>query len=194
MPSPLPRRRRARPVADAPIDGLLARTSELTKGWLLALIEDAPLEGAPGVLGPRLVTEGPLLCEAVLRALTDDLELRRLEPGGPVGELAAAVGELAGAAGDPAGITRAVDALHAVLWAALRAALAGDDGELGADVAERLSLACGMVRLASLERLSAQPPPPPWEPPLAPTPGPPAATRRRSVRHPAPPRRAGRCG
>jgi GGDEF domain-containing protein len=195
MPPALPRRRRARPVADAPIDHLLGRTRELTKGWLLALIEDAPLEGAPGVLGPRLVTQGPRLCEALLRALTDDLELRRLEPGGPVGDLAGAVGELVGAAGDPAGITRAVDALSAVMWAALRAELRSDDGELAADLAERLSLACGMVRLASLEagadaRQPPRPPPPaaPPPPPAAPQPAapPPAAAPPPVVAPPGP--------
>ena len=33
-----PRRRRARPVADAPVDVLLPRAEDLAKGWLLALL------------------------------------------------------------------------------------------------------------------------------------------------------------
>jgi GGDEF domain-containing protein len=158
MPPFPPRRRRARPVADAPIDGLLSRTTELAKGWLLALLEQAPLQSAPLLLGAGragregLVHEGPQLCGAVLRALADDLELRRLEPGGPLGGLAARTGELAGAGGDAAAAVRAVDALGDVLWAALREELREPDPDLISDLAQRLALVCGLLRVAALER------------------------------------------
>ncbi len=154
MPPSAPRRRRARPVADAPIDALLPRAANLAKGWLLALVEDAPLPAAPALLAGALVDEGPPLCDAVLRALADDLELRRLEPEGALGALAASAGELAGAR-DPAATVRAVDALEAVLWAALRAQLGAEDGELAADLAQRLALVCARLRVAALERLAA---------------------------------------
>jgi GGDEF domain-containing protein len=152
MPSSPPRRRRARPVADAPIDGLLPRTPELAKAWLLALVEQAPLESAPVMLGAGVVDEGPQLCDAVLRALADDLELRRLEPDGPLGGLAARTGELAGAGGDPAATVQAVDALEGVLWAALREELRAPDPELISDLAQRLGLVVGLLRVAALER------------------------------------------
>ncbi len=152
MPPFPPRRRRARPVADAPIDGLLPRTEELAKGWLLALLEQAPLRSAPVMLGAGLVDEGPQLCDAVLRALADDLELRRLEPDGALGALAARTGELAGAGGDPAATVQAVDALGAVLWEALRDELRGPDSDLISDLAQRLALVCGLLRVAALER------------------------------------------
>ena len=68
MPPVPPRRRRARPVADAPIDSLLPRSEDLAKGWLLALLEQAPLDEAPGILAAELTRDGPRLCEAALRA------------------------------------------------------------------------------------------------------------------------------
>lgn len=154
MAPSVPRRRRARPVADASIDLLVPRAPDLAKGWLLALLEDAPLRGAPALLGAGLVDEGPELCEAVLRALTDDRELRRLDVDGPLHPLATRVGEMAGSGGDAAAAVRAVDALGGVLWAALRQALPADDAELVSGLAERLALVCGLLRVAALERLS----------------------------------------
>jgi GGDEF domain-containing protein len=153
MAPSVPRRRRARPVADAPIDLLLPRADDLAKGWLLALVEDAPLQHAPALLGAAVVEDGPQLCEIVLRALADDRELGRLAPGGPLRPLAARVGEMAGAGRDAAATARAIDALAGVLWAALRPQLPADDGELISDLAERLALVCGVLRVAALERL-----------------------------------------
>jgi hypothetical protein len=69
MPQGPPRRRRARPVADAPIDALVQRVDELAQGWLLALLEQAALSRAPDVLAAELVQDGPRLLEAsVVRA------------------------------------------------------------------------------------------------------------------------------
>jgi GGDEF domain-containing protein len=155
MAPSVPRRRRARPVADAPIDLLVPQVADLAKGWLLALLEDAPLEAAPALLVTALVDEGPQLCEAVLRALADDRALRRLEQGGSLFALAARVGDLAGAGRDAAATVRAVDALAGVLWASLRPEIPADDAELVADLAERLALVCGLLRVAALDRGSA---------------------------------------
>jgi GGDEF domain-containing protein len=203
-----PRRRRARPVADAPIDSLLLRAEELTKGWLLALLEDAPLTEAPRILAASISRAGPRIGEAVLRARAGDTDLRRLEPGGALRPLAARVGELAGAA-TPAATSRAVDALQAVLWSAVRDELRRPDPELVAEVSERLVLIGEVLRGAALEQpaagfapvepasarpASAGPPPPPPPPGPArpasagapPPPAPPAPAPAR----PAPPRPA----
>jgi GGDEF domain-containing protein len=153
MAPSVPRRRRARPVADAPIDLLIPRADDLAKGWLLALVEDAPLQHAPALLGAAVVEDGPQLCEVVLRALADDRELGRLAAGGPLRPLAARVGEMAGAGRDAAATARCIDALADVLWAALRQQLPADDGELTSDLAERLALVCGVLRVAALEGL-----------------------------------------
>lgn len=151
QPGP-PRRRRARPVADAPIESLLLRTEDLAKGWLLALLEQAPLDESPGILAADLVRDGPRVCEAIVRAIADDTDLRRLEPGGALERLVSGVGELSGAPG-PDGGSRAVDALHAVLWSALRDELRNPDPDQISEIAERLTLVIELVRDAVLRRL-----------------------------------------
>src|ERR1700716_4229393 len=99
MPDGPPRRRLARPVADAPVDALLLRAEDLTKGWLLALLEQAPLDDAPAILAADLARDGPRVCSAVVRALADDADLRPLEPGGALEPLAAQTGEISGSRG-----------------------------------------------------------------------------------------------
>lgn len=165
-----PRRRRPRPVADAPIDGLLARTEDLAKGWLLALLSEAPLHEAPGILTDSLTRDGPRVCDAALRALADDRDLRRLQAGGALRPLAARVGEMVGTAGaDAAAVSRAVDALQAILWSALREELRGPMGAGGAgglggpepelvlELAERVAVVAALLREAALECLGAGP-------------------------------------
>lgn len=147
----LPRRRRARPVADAPVDELLARTDELAKGWLLALVELVALEDAASVLAGALASDGPRICAAALRAIADDRDLRRLQPGGVLEPLVSGCGAFAGDRG-PAAALRAVQSLHAVLWSALRAELRDPDPELVYDVAARLDAVCELVRSAAVTR------------------------------------------
>jgi GGDEF domain-containing protein len=144
-----PRRRPARAVADAPINQLLARLDELTKGWLLALLEHASLDEAPGILAADLPRDGPRLCEAVVRALGDDADLRRIEPDGQLELLVSRAGQLAGAHTPEASI-RAVDTLEAVIWSAVRSELSDADPDLMAEIAERLSRVAGLVRTATL--------------------------------------------
>jgi len=169
-----PRRRRARPVADAPVDALLPHAEDLTKGWLLALLEQAPLDAAPGILAADLPRDGPRVCEAVLRALSDDTDLRRLEPGGALMGLAARVGELGGAIGAEA-TSRAIDALGAVIWTALRDELHRPEPDLISELAERLALVIDRLRCAALRHGEAQdvggPPPVAAVPPAGSDPG-----------------------
>jgi len=149
MQAGTPRRRPARAVADAPINQLLARLDELTKGWLLALLEHASLDEAPGILAADLPRDGPRLCEAVVRALADDADLRRIEPDGQLELLVARAGQLAGAQ-TPEASVRAVDTLEAVIWSAVRSELGDADPDLVAEIAERLSRVAGLVRAATL--------------------------------------------
>ncbi len=138
-------------MADAPIDGLLSSSEELAKGWLLALLEQAPLDAAPGILAADLSRDGPRLCEAALRALVSDNDLRRLESGGALEPLASRAGQLAGADG-PESASRAVDALQAVIWAGLSAELRDPEPALVADLAGRLALVAEQLRAAALRR------------------------------------------
>jgi len=146
-----PRRRRARPVADAPIEELLARGEDLAKGWLLAVLEDAPLAAAPEIMAGDLPSLGPLLCGAVSRALGDERELERLEVGGDLEPLAARAGEVVGARGVQDTV-RAVEALQSVIWSALREEVSYADSDLVSELAERLTLVTDLVRLAALKR------------------------------------------
>ncbi|HEX8976389.1 MAG TPA: RsbRD N-terminal domain-containing protein, partial [Solirubrobacteraceae bacterium] len=160
MHSGPPRRRRARPVADASVDALLDRSEDLAKGWMLALLEQAPLDDAPRILATDLTREGPHVCEAVLRAIGSDAEQRRLEPEGALARLAGQVGELAGASG-PRDTAQAVDALQDVVWAALRAELRDPDPDLVSQLAERLAQVTAVLRAAALETGPASGPAPP---------------------------------
>ena len=184
-----PRRRPARAVADAPINQLLARLDELTKGWLFALLEHASLDDAPGILAADLPRDGPRVCEAVVRALADDADLHRIEPDGQLELLVARTGQLAGATTPEASIG-AVDTLEAVIWSAIRSELRDDDPDLLAEISERLSRIVGLMRSAVLRGATssapASPPgthlrplPNPPQPPRAADPGGPEPTARR---------------
>ncbi|MHB1837207.1 MAG: hypothetical protein ACYCXW_19840, partial [Solirubrobacteraceae bacterium] len=186
MPPVAPRRRRARPVADAPIQPLLAHPDELAKGWLLALVEQSRLQDAPAILAAPLSREGPALCDAALRAIGSDQALRRLERDGPLRRLAERAGELAGARTPPEA-ARAVDALHGVLWAALRDELRGADAELVLQLSERLGLVAEVLRGAALESIREPSRPPVPAPPVPAPPPPVASSGGRRMAEPPPP-------
>jgi GGDEF domain-containing protein len=131
------------------------RTEDLAKGWLLALLEQAPLHESPAILAADLARDGPRVCDAVVRAIADETDLRRLERGGALEWLVARAGELSGAS-DPDGASRAVDALHAVVWSAIRDELRGPDADQIAGIAERLVLVIELVRAAVLRLGGAQ--------------------------------------
>ncbi len=163
-----PRRRRARPVADAPIDALLERSEDLAKGWLLALLEQAPLGDAPKILAADLSRDGPRICDAMVRAIGDDADQRRLEPGEALAPLAARIGELAGAQG-AAATSQAVDALQAVIWLALRSELRDPDPDLVSELALRLGQVTELMRTAALNHADARAAPAPSAPDLSAT-------------------------
>src|SRR3954453_16662785 len=94
--------RRPHPVADVP-PAALADGQAPAKGWLLALVSARPLRDPPALPLPDLVRDAPALCAAVLRAVGSEAELRRLQSGGDLAELAARAAELAGAGGPGGG-------------------------------------------------------------------------------------------
>ena len=185
MPAgPTDRPTRARPVADAPVTALIAGADELAKGWLLELVASGPLAAASGLPLDDLVRDGPALCAAMARALSDDAELARLAPDGDLTPLAARAAELAGAH-DPRAAVAAIDALRRVLWDAALAQAPRAPGALVADLADRLAAVCSTVVAAALAPPADAPDVAeraPGEPPVAaPSPGdaPPAAGRPR---------------
>ncbi|WCB92660.1 hypothetical protein DSM104299_01357 [Baekduia alba] len=137
--------RRPRPVADAPaVDAAV-----VAKGWLLALVADAPLAAAGAVPAAELARGGPALCGAVLAALASDAALERLVVGDGRAPLAASAARLTGAR-SAAALAAGVEALRASLWRALRAELRDPMPELVADLADRLAYVCARVAEASL--------------------------------------------
>ncbi|HET9125456.1 MAG TPA: hypothetical protein VFN65_11280, partial [Solirubrobacteraceae bacterium] len=152
-----PHRRPGRPVADAPIERLLAHTEDVARSWMFALLSEVELHEAPGVVTEPFTRDGPRICDAALRALVEDSDLRRLERDGALWPLAARIGEMTGSSA-PQRVLSAVDALHDVLWRELRGELRGAaDPDLVADLATRLSRVCALIRDAGLAGAGAGP-------------------------------------
>ncbi|HMJ02255.1 MAG TPA: diguanylate cyclase [Conexibacter sp.] len=128
---------------------LAGRAQAIAKGWLLTLLERAPLDAVAGIPAAKVASEGPAVCAALARALGSDAELDRLRPAGDLAPVVQRIGALAGAT-DPAAVLAAVDALRACLWAsALDARGARTDDVIG--LVERLAevaLVAGATALA----------------------------------------------
>jgi hypothetical protein len=137
------------PVPGVP-PAALADGRTVAKAWLLALLEQAPLEAAAGVPAGRLAQEGPALCEAVLDAVGADAALDGLGPDGERHAFAAQAGVLAGARG-PTDAVAAVGLLRVVAWRELRAALGPLDADATAALAERLAHVAERVAAAAAE-------------------------------------------
>src|ERR1039458_4509134 len=142
---------RARPVADLPIDAVLARADELARGWAIALICVRPLDGMGDIPLAELALEGPSLCAQAVRAVQSDVELDRLTgQGAPTGrEETAPARRLAAMAGarDAAAAVEAVEALRGVLWEVLLDELRWpifdrSPARQVADISDRLAYVC----------------------------------------------------
>jgi GGDEF domain-containing protein len=152
-----PHRRPGRPVADAPIERLLAHPEEVARNWMFALLSQVELHEAPRLVTEPFTRDGPRVCDAALRALAEESDLRRLERDGALWPLVSRVGEMTGSP-TAAHILTAVDALHDVLWTELRRELRGAaDPDLVADLAARLTRVCALIRDAGLARAGGGP-------------------------------------
>jgi hypothetical protein len=144
----------ARPVADAPIDGLLMRTDELSKRWVLALVGASALEDIATLELAPLARAAPPLCADVLAAVRSDAALQPDRPSleGPSREGGAQAREplCLGWVADSREAVLAVEALRGVLWEALvyaagNAELAAPSEWLLSDLADRLAYVCSVV-------------------------------------------------
>jgi len=133
--------------ADAEL--LAGRAQTVAKGWLLTLLERAPLDAVAAIPTADLAAEGPAVCAAAARALADDAALDRLRPDGDLAPLARQVPRLAGAH-DAATMLAAVDALRATLWAAALDARGRRTDDL-APLAERLAEIALTIASTALE-------------------------------------------
>jgi Diguanylate cyclase, GGDEF domain len=147
-----PRPQRPEPIGWAVAEALADRAQAVAKGWLLALLERAPLERAGAIPAAELAAEAPAICAALSRALGSDRELARLAAAGDLAALARRVPALAGAA-DAAEAAAAVEALRACLAVAARdaqAAAGAPASEQLAALAERLALVAATVTATAL--------------------------------------------
>ena len=158
---PFDRSGAARPVADAPVDALLARADELARRWAIALIAARPLQGIAAVPLDDLAREAPALCEQLVRALRSDAELTRLltprdgrerttsgagaEDDGLPGAWSLFTGGAREAVAD-------VEALRHVLWEVTLAELHDASPHQVADLSDRLAFICSALLGALLDR------------------------------------------
>jgi GGDEF domain-containing protein len=142
---------RSRPVPDAPLAPLLARTEDLARRWAISLILTRPLERIGEIPLQDVALEAPDLCARVIGALASQSALEQLlDPDAgdsrtPVSRL----GVLAGAR-DCAATVNAVEALRSVLWDALMDELRDPHPRQVADLADRLGAVCSALTTALL--------------------------------------------
>jgi hypothetical protein len=143
---------RARPVADAPVDALLAQADELARRWALALIVARPLEEIAELPLGELARSAPALCGALVRALASDDALERLTRGDRRATLAPPL--RTGHAGE---LVADIDTLRSILWEATLQQLRDPPVRLVADVADRLSYVCATATAAMLDEPAETP-------------------------------------
>lgn len=182
-----PRPERPEPIGWGTVEPLAGRAQAIAKGWLLLLLERAPLDAVGAIPAAALAAEGPALCNAVVRALGSDVELDRLRPDGDLAALVGRVGALAGAApGDVAATVAAVDALRACIWAAALDAHAAADAAAVRALADRLGEVTAVVTGTAVAAVGAAVAPP-AEAAAAPAPPPAAAQPPAAAPAAAPP-------
>jgi hypothetical protein len=143
---------RARPVADAPVDALLAQADELARRWALALIVARPLEEIAELPLGELARSAPALCGALVGALASDDALERLTRGDRRATLAPPL--RTGHAGE---LVADIDTLRSILWEATLQQLRDPPVRLVADVADRLSYVCATATAAMLDEPAETP-------------------------------------
>jgi hypothetical protein len=154
------------PVERAEAELLAGRAQAVAKGWLLTLLERAPLDAVASIPAADLAAEGPAVCAAFARALGADAELDRLRLAGDLAPLVQRIPALTGAHAASETLA-AVDALRACVWAAAIEARGTRSDDL-APLAERLAevaLVAGTTALVtpqarSIERAVADSPGP----------------------------------
>ena len=134
---------RARAVADAPLDALLARSDELARRWVLSLIAARPLARIADVPLDELARTAPALCDALVRAIASDEQLERLAHGD---------GGIVEHAHDDGALVHDLDALRSILLDAALDELREPPARLVADLGDRIASVCAAALAAALAR------------------------------------------
>ena len=138
------RSRGARPVADAPVEQLLARSQELARRWAVSLLSARPLAEMSAVPLDDLARDAPALCARVAGALRSDAELEQLLESEPA--------QLVGRGADAPVAVNDVEALRSVVWHGALAALDDPPSTQVADLADRLAFVCASLLTSALDR------------------------------------------
>jgi hypothetical protein len=149
----------ARPVADAPVNALIARADELARRWACAMIAARPLAEMAEVPLEDLAREAPAICTQLARALSSDGELEQLLAPATAGEPGRARPDGPGApaawlapARDAGSAVRDIEVLRGVLWEAALGELRQPTAGQVADLSDRLAYVCAALVAVLLDR------------------------------------------
>ncbi len=160
MPDPTPpappRPHRPLPVDWALAESLAGHAQSVAKGWLLLLLERAPLDAVGSIPAAELAAEGPAICAAAARALGSDVELARVAAAGDLAPLVRRVGPLT-ASRDAAALVGAVDALRACVFAGALDLCGGHaDATTVAALAERVSEVAAVLAATAIGAVAVE--------------------------------------
>lgn len=149
-----PEVRRLPAALDAPLARVRDAREDLTKAWIVRLLERASLEEIERLQTDRIARELPALVAEIVDAVARP-PVSAVQPADR--ERAARLARLR-AADDlsPAELARDITALQSVVLAAFRAELQDTDGHLFAEAVERLTAVFGDIQAGAVEKLAGE--------------------------------------
>lgn len=149
-----PEVRRLPAALDAPLARVRDAREDLTKAWIVRLLERASLEEIERLQTDRIARELPALVAEIVDAVARP-PVSAVQPADR--ERAARLARLR-AADDlsPAELARDITALQSVVLAAFRAELQDTDGHLFAEAVERLAAVFGDIQAGAVEKLAGE--------------------------------------
>jgi diguanylate cyclase (GGDEF)-like protein len=146
--------RRLPAALDAPLARLAESREEITKAWLMRVLERASLDEIERMQTDRAARELPDLIADIIHAMGTDVEWTRLEPGGDRHERVKRLVAFRGReTPDPSELARDIAALQSVMISALRPELGEIEPRVFADAVERLASIFGAIHAAALDEV-----------------------------------------
>ena len=146
--------RRLPAALDAPLARLADSREEITKAWLMRVLERASLEEIERMQTDRVARELPDLLADIIHGMGEDAEQGALEPGSDRDERVRRLVAFRGReTPDPAELARDIAALQSVMISALRPELTEMEPRVFADAVERLASIFGAIHAAALDEV-----------------------------------------
>ena len=139
------------PLLEAPLARLQESREELTKSWLLKLVETSTLEEIERVPTDRIARDLPEVFGAVIAAINCE---KTVPEHMAVEQAARLAGFREAGDGDVSALARDVSSLHTVLLRAIGREIDGGDSVAAMAVAERLAEILGAVQSAAVTELA----------------------------------------